>query len=500
MLRRFIAGASYGVLAGIAGKILFSLSSIVVARVLGAHDYGVYVNVMAFVNVLSIVCLFGIHTAFSAFVPHYVQTNPAHVRSVIVAGFSLVAFVLLAVGVGVLVSAEHIAALVYDEHIAGAILRFALIILCGIVLNTAAMAVVYGFQEFRQYALLTIASSALVMLLAVIGAFTFGVQGVIVGSGVAYVFSASIVGIVIEPRIERLAQGSVGGWKESLREILRFAVPTFLSGIFVAPAYWIGNFLMTQAGDTSSSGYFGVASALAQVVLFVPTTLAAPLIPILSEVHAQGEEGRFASLVLKNVRLVWLATLPLAASFGIAAFAVVTMVYGASYAPAVKSFMILLGVNTLIAVEGVLGNVLIAKKQMWGSFVANLLWFSVFIILALLFVRRGGHVEFAFSLLCAYGIFGVVIAMMLRRHVKFDGASRAVLPLALLTLIVFSVLWWMGNAAWHTGVKIVAALLFSTLLGVIEWQWFVSPDERALAREAIHNVLGKYFGRSEHIG
>lgn len=500
MLRRFITGASYGVLAGIVGRVVFSLGSIVVARVLGAHDYGVYVNVMAFINLLSIVCLFGVHTAFSAFVPHYMQTNPAQVRWLIGAGFGLVMIVLFAVCVGVLVSAEHIAALVYDEHIAGAVLRFALIILCGVVLNTAAMAVVYGFQEFRPYALLTIASSSLVMLLAVIGAFTLGVQGVIIGSGGAYVLSAGIVGIVIRSYIERHGHGSPSSRRESIRTILRFAVPTFLSGIFVAPAYWIGNVLMTQAGDTRSSGYFGVANALAQLVLFVPTTLAAPLIPLLSEVHAQGDERRFASLVLKNVRLVWLVTLPLAAGFGIAAFVVVTLLYGATYAPAAKSFVILLGVNTLIAVEGVLGNVLIAKKHMWDSFVANLLWFFVFLTLALLLVRGGGHIEFALSLLCAYVIFGGIIAMMLRRHVKFDGASRAIFPLGLLTLMVFCTMWWIGNAAWHTEVKIVGALLFSTLLGLIEWKWFVAPDERALVIDTFQNSLGKYVGRHERIG
>lgn len=494
-MRKLATATGYSVLAGVTGRFVFSLGSILFARILGAEEYGVYVNMLAFVNALSVVALFGIHTAFSVFVPQYVQEHPQRLSALIMAGHTIIGTLTAIIAALVVSLAPFISHHAYDSHISASTLQISLLLLIGLVANTASMAVLYGFQDFRRYAVLSVVSSVGIIFCALAGSVVYGVMGIIVGSGAGYLGTALAAFIIIRRHTALRFTAAPGQFRDTLRSILRFSVPAFLSGVFVAPAYWIGNFLITQSGDTSNSGYFGVANALAQLVLLVPSLLAAPLIPILSEVHVQGDERRFSSLVLKNLRMVWLVTLPFVAVAGIAASPIITLLYGHVYAPAIPTFLVLLGANTLIAVEGVLGNVLIARKKMWDSFTANLLWFLSFLFFVLLLLRNGGHWEFAISLLCAYSVFGIVIMIFLQRHVTMVHALSTIAPLLLLTLVVFTVVWMLAGSPVSAWGKVGLAGGLAALLCLIEWRHLLTDDERGAFRELIHEYWNRRTGR-----
>jgi len=110
-----------------------------------------------------------------------------------------------------------------------------------------------------------------------------------------------------------------------------------------------------------------VASSLSQLVLFVPVTLAAPLVPMLSEAAATSDRAGFSAFVARNVRMVWCASLPVTVLAGAAAPVLVRALYGEAFAAAVPAFVVLACANLLIAVETVGAYVFVARRRMWEA-------------------------------------------------------------------------------------------------------------------------------------
>ena len=494
IFRRFFVGAGYSTLTAVVNRIMLAVGSIVFARFLGAADFGVYVNLIALVNLCSVVCLFGVNTAFSSFIPQYNQTQPEKLPAVIVSGLLLNVLFLGVFSSILLPLANTISVELYRGQVQALYVMMALPWLMGVTMNASTFAALYGFQDFRHYAAVNLLSGAVVATLTIAGAFLFGLRGIIIGNGIAYGVSV----LLALSGLGRYGLTRMKGWSihigASLKEVFRFSLPTFLSGLFVAPAFWVGNFLLVQHGAVASSGYFGVANSLAQLVLFIPATMSAPLVPIFSEVSSTENPERFSELVVKNVRMIWSVALPIAAFMGAAAFWLIVLLYGRQYVPSVSTFVVLVVTNLLIAVESILGYVLIAKKKMWDSFVANFLWFCLFLAFAWFMIRDFDQLGFAMALLASYLLYGVVIVVVLKRHITFSlGTPDFVRAVGFSGLVVG------GMVAVVLFVEsmipaIALAVLLTSVVVAAEWNFFLSIEERRMLLDLYQQYRVKYLG------
>jgi O-antigen/teichoic acid export membrane protein len=274
------------------------------------------------------------------------------------------------------------------------------------------------------------------------------------------------------------------------RELARFTLPAFLSGLFVAPSLWIGNLLLVRFGDISASGYFGVANSLAQLVLLLPLTVGAPMVPLLAELSASKDEARFGLMVRRNVKLMWAITMPFAILFGVPASLLITLIYGDHFVSSVPTYLLLIGQNCLIAIESVAGYVLIAKNKMWDSLLANASWFCMFIRLALLLIRDSGHVGYGLALFLSYGLFGLVLLIVVGRHVHLPLLTPATFLAAGGTTAIFVLVWFLSRWIESPFAMTIAAVGLSAAVAVIEWSMFFSPEEQALAKGKLDSLLG----------
>jgi len=488
LFRRFFVGAGYSLLGATVHRALLTLAAILVARLLGVTDYGIYVNLVAVVNVLMTVGLFGLNTGFTTFLPGAAAAGPERLRAVAAAGTLLSCVLLTAVLAVAWSSAGLVAGALYRSVLSEAHLRIALPYVAALTLNTLVLSALYGLQEFRRYSLAMMTLGLLVAAGSVIGVWTGGLRGLFIGSTVAYALSTLLVLLLLR----RLLGGRLGApWPEvraRARELLAFGLPTFLAGLFIAPAYWIGNMLMVRAGGPAPSGLFGVASSLSQLVLFIPATLAAPLVPMLSEVAATADRGRFSAFVARNSRMVWCISLPVTVLVGGAAPVLIRVLYGAAFAPAVPAFVLLACANLLIAVESVGAYVFIARRRMWEGFALNAVWFLVVLLLMAPLVRHG-HVGFALVLLLAYALQGVTLLVFLRRHVDLGALAVRAARAGLLTLGAFALAIGvaLSGLAWPLVLALSAA--GAAAVAALEWSFVLDADDRALVTDTLDRVL-----------
>ena len=482
LFKRFFVGAGYSLLGASVHRVLLAAAAIATARLLGVREFGVYANLIAVVNLLMMFGLFGVNTAFSSFLPR--AGGPERARQIVAAGVLLVCVLLAAVFALAWASASFVAGALYRSVLTGDHLRTALPYLAALTLNTLLLSALYGFQEFRRYSLSMIQLGVLVAAGSVIGVLWGGLRGLLLGGTAAYALNTVFIAFTLR---RLLGAGAAPSWREirsRARELLAFALPAFLSGLFLAPAYWLGNMLMVRAGGSAPSGLFGVANSLAQLVLFIPATLAATLVPMFSEVAAHSGRERFSAFVARNCRMVWCINLPVTVLVGGAAPLLIGALYGAPYAPSVPAFVLLACSNLLVAVESVAAYVFIARRRMWEGFALNAIWFLVVLALLAPLVRYG-QTGFALVLLLAYSVHGVVTLAFLRRHVDLAPLALRAGPAAALTLAAFGLAAWTALSRFPTPLVVALSGAGAAAVAFLEWRYVLDADDRALVADTL---------------
>ncbi len=483
--RKFFVGASYGFIGSVVQRVLLAAGAIAYARLLGVQEYGVWVNLAALVNLLMTLSQFGVTTAFTAFIPQYAANDPERIPSVVWGGLTLVIGMLTLLAIALGGGADLLSRMAYHGAIRPDEIRSVIPYLAFLTLNMVLLAAVYGFQDFRRYAMQTSVVALLALTCGVPGVLLGGVGGLVAGMAIAYALSTLLVTRLLGTYRGDWLRVDAKGVRRAGRELVRFALPTFLGGLFVAPAYWIGNLLLVRSHGAADSGYFGVANAIAQLVLFLPSTLASPLIPILSQAAAEEQPEQFSSFVRRNLRMVWCISIPVGVLLGSAAPVIIGILYGAPYAPASETYAILACSNLLIAIQSVVGFVLIARRRMWQGFVANLIWFFLFLAFAIWLIPARGHIGFALSFLASYGLYSGVVLAILKKHVDFTLASAGTARIALMTglamVAVIGIAVGVPTALTNALLSVVSAVLF----GIAAWAWVLKADDRDLVRRTV---------------
>ena len=491
LFKRFFVGAGYGLAGSVVQRILLAAGAIVYARLLGVQDYGIWVNLAALVNVLMTVSQFGVNTAFAAFIPQYRSQAPERIPSVVASGIAFVVGMLLVMTAVLLEGAEMISTAAYHGALRPEHVRIAAPYLVGITLNSVLLAALYGFQDFRRYSLQTMLAALLTICCSVPGVLLGGVRGLALGMAFAYLVSCVIVGRALWSHHSGWLQVTRGAVTRTQRELIRFALPTFLGGLFVAPAYWIGNLILVREHGIAASGFFGVANALAQLVLFLPSTIASPLIPILSEVAAEGNRERLSGFVVRNLRMMWCVSVPVSVLFGGAAPVLITVLYGRAYEPSSTTYVILAASNLLIALQSVVGFVLIAKRKMWQGLMANALWFCLFIAFGLWLIPAAGHRGFALSFLLSYAVYGVVVLAILRKHVDFTLRLGDSILNGGLTVLAMGVMIGLAVSVTTPLLNALLASICAAGFAAAAWRWVLQDDDRVLVRHTISQYVAK---------
>jgi O-antigen/teichoic acid export membrane protein len=482
-LRRFLVGAGYSVFGAALQRLLVSGAGIVVARRLGVTDYGIYVNLVAVVNLVMMFGLCGVNTAFSVFIPAEMLVSRARAREVTIAGVLVTTGVLVVAVMVAWALADPAAQVLYHGVVSGHDLRLALPYAAALTLDTLLMAALFGYQEFKLYSLAMLLLGVLAAGGAIGGVSVARLPGLLVGLAIAYSLHAAFLCLILL-KIASGPRPSWSGLRERLLQIVAFALPAFLAGSFNAPAIWLGNLAIARAGGAVACGLFGVASSLSQLALFIPLTLAGPLVPMFSEFAAKEDAARLSQFAARNTRMVWCLNLPVAILLTALAPHLIAALYGPAFEGAAPAFAILASANLLISVQSVMAYVLIAKRRMWESFAVNAVWFVA--VLALIAPLATGHqTGFAVALLAAYIVSTLPLLVLLRRHVDLGVLADRCGRLALLTLAGLGIGAGVGFSPWPAVAAVAVGLAAASVAAVLEWRFVLDSGERKAVLSSI---------------
>jgi len=399
------------------------LSMVIVARVLGREGYGELGMIRTTINMFATLGGVGLGLTANTFVARFRDTDKK--RSGQIVGSSIA----LAVAFGFVVAVVVFAAsgtLARDVLAAPQLtvgLKLAAVLLLFAAVNGAQLGVLQGLEAYRRIAVASSVQGLVGLVAFVLGAYRFGLDGVLVGFLVHSV--AGLVLFQLQMRAELSRQGIVptlADFRAVLPIFWSFSIPAALMGIAVSPFKWASETALSRNSGFDDLGVFHASMTFATIFVALVSILNSPLISLVANTADSSRSSRVQYL---NLYGSWYVFLVLALPF-IALPALPAALFGADYSGAdfrAVVLLLLLYSGFLMYYQGVMRFVTL-RGSMWFGLVTNLCE-GLTLIVVFYLARSYGAVGLAFAYICSYVMRTAVTTPFL--------ISKGIVPRALLT-------------------------------------------------------------------
>ena len=183
--KRLFSGVSWTLIGSIIGKTLQLISFIIVARLLGKEEYGQIGIIRSTLSMFLMFSTLGMSITASRYISLYRNTDPYKALKVYkfthntVIGFGVIIALLLFIFSGfIAVNSLH------NINLTGS-LKISAIVLFFISLSSAQNGALNGFENFKALGIHSVINGVLQTILLVVGAYYFGINGVIIALGIS---------------------------------------------------------------------------------------------------------------------------------------------------------------------------------------------------------------------------------------------------------------------------------------------------------------------------
>jgi O-antigen/teichoic acid export membrane protein len=302
----------------LAGGTFFSFAcrfviALVLARGLGAEGYGLYVLAVSAAGLFAGVSMLGIDDAMVRYVAILSGRGDRDGLSGTLQ-LGLVVGVLggLAMGAGLFVCAGPIAEGLFDEPELARLLRLLAAVVPFLTLSSVLLGTARGFRRmgyaaFAETVVQSVVRMGLVILLALAGwlrlytaAIAFGLADV----------AASITLIALLNRAFPLREAFRRGVRRDVREIFRFAIPLWLSGLLRQSRRNIQNVILGAMSSVASVGIFSIANQVSLAASVTSTSIYVSSRPAMAQLHDVGDREELARLYATTTRWTFGLNIP----------------------------------------------------------------------------------------------------------------------------------------------------------------------------------------------
>ncbi|MBI2677652.1 MAG: oligosaccharide flippase family protein [Candidatus Koribacter versatilis] len=401
--RRLVGGAFWSVLDAGFKRGFALLISIVVARAMGREVFGEFGLVQSTVGMFGLFAGLGMSVTATKYVAELRASDPLRLGRIL--GLSrLVAVISGAAMTLVLVATAPWLA---RTTLAAPGIGWPLQLGCGLlffgVVNGTVLGALYGFERFKAVAFVDGIAGLLGFGAVVLGLRTHGLPGAIVGLvvGVALQGIGYWICLSHELRHSKLPviyRGCTAEW----RVLPRFSAPALLAVAMTGPVAWVcSTILVNQPGGYAQLGLFNAANQWHSLVLFLPLTLSAPFLPVLSSLFGT-EPAKYMKVLTTGILANTLVAL-VAAGAVILLSRPIMASYGSSFVSGVPALVLLVLAAVISAAVWCVGQAIASSGNMWWGFALNLVW-AVALVSFLWLFRQSGAYGYALATLIAYGI------------------------------------------------------------------------------------------------
>lgn len=401
----FGRNATWFTLLSAAERLLAVIQTVVVARVLGITEYGVFGFLFGTIGFIGSVVGLQMGLTATVYISRYKAAEKKRAAAVIaiVKWYGLMA-ALVSLIVAVPLSHQLSLLLFGSAQYQSAVMIGALLMGASIV-SGVQDGVAQGFEMFRSLAKLKVAASLVTLLAIYPMAIGFGLDGVLVviTLGLALKFT------ILERSIARArfaADIPADGAGESLWHLVTtFAFPSMAASLAVGFVMWWGSYLLsTMPSGFDELAFVNTGLQWRGPILLLAATLGSVAIPAFSKLAGRHDHAGAAtlrrSLLLVNLAIAVVSAVPIVAGAGL-----ILRLYGTGFEVGREVFAVIV----ISSVPAVIGNVymqeLVGAGRLWRQLWLHTPFLVVTMISFFVLVPRYQATGYAYSLLAGSLVF-----------------------------------------------------------------------------------------------
>lgn len=331
---RLARGASITFAARTAGLLIGVVSSIILARALGAAGRGTYALVALIPVLFQFLGGLGLEQAVVYLVAR--QRSEARGIALTLAAASLALGILLAGAYAVLDMLPAYRAYLQAAHAEPGLVWMLIALLPAVLASQCLISAFLGLEDYRSYNLLTLTApgATLTAMLVIVTAGTLDVQAAVV---------AIIIGQVVALaaalwRFLATVPGASTPRPAAIRAGTRYGAQIYAANLAWFAHYRADIFLVSYLAGPVPLGFYATAVGLAEKVYMAPSSVGTVLFPAIATAGAE----RARELTPLACRHTLWVTLALSAALALAAWPLILLLYGAEFLPAVPMLWLLL--------------------------------------------------------------------------------------------------------------------------------------------------------------
>lgn len=337
------------------------IATIVLARVLGPHDWGSYSIAGSLVAVLVALTTLGVDQGIA----YFVGGREWEPRAAFGSAFRMAAVAGIFGAVLGLVARA-----VVPSAFAGLPLWLVAVAVAGVPFSLAlayASSIALAADHYEASTLMPAAQSALVLAISVPAAVLFGRAGAVaaltVASGVAAVGGA----VWARRRLPEAGPTRPG----QLRRAISFGAKGYGANALQLVNYQLDMFILAAVASAAAVGHYALAVSATTLLMLLPRALSAVLYPRVARLSASGDEEAREMVETKSLRHVSLIVAATTIGMAAALEFLIVPVFGADYRPAVNLGLILLPGAAAIGISTVLAATVVGRGKpnysLWGA-------------------------------------------------------------------------------------------------------------------------------------
>jgi O-antigen/teichoic acid export membrane protein len=419
---RFTRGSFWSVIGAIVSSGLGLLSSIVIARILLAEGFGKLGVIQNTVTMFQVFATFGLGITATKYVAEFRKKDPIKTKRIIILIYLIATITGIITTIILLAFAQWISTNILASPNIASLLRICSIMLVLGSINGIQIGTLVGFEAFKSIAKVNLYSGIVKFLAMVIGVFAGGLEGAVWGMTISLLFTCYICQLAMNketagiPKINNTVDCLV-----ELKIIWLFSIPALLGAFMAGPIMWLSNaIIVNQPGGYIAMGIFNAANQWQTAILFLPNTIGAIVLPMLSNLEGSKDRGGYNN-VLKFSMLINGGLALFGALFIIIFSNQLLAIYGKEFGSGQIVLIYLAITAVFCSIAAVIGGSIASQGKMWWGFVLNFLWACVFISITWTFRTRGA-IGLASAYLIAYffhlittGIFAYYFLIKKRR-------------------------------------------------------------------------------------
>jgi O-antigen/teichoic acid export membrane protein len=369
------------------------LSSLLLARVLGAQGLGMYALGLTAAGLVSSLAALGLDDAMVRYLAIQRRArDEAGVIGTLQLGLGVSTLVGLAGGIGLLALAEPVATGIFDDPDLAPLMRVFGCIVPLMTVSNALVGAARGFKRMDVSALgeelvQTTVRLSLIAVLA-IGGFDAVAAAIVFGVGDV---TSSLTMVILLRRDTPLRAVFRRGARRDVRELLTFALPLWLAGALRKLRQNIETLLLGTLTAVASVGVYTVAAKVGFVGHAAYSAIIVSVKPNLAELHGTGDHEGLERLYRTATRWALLANIP---------FFLVTVLYadpllrifGTTFAAGSTALVILAVGELANAGTGVCGSVLDMTRHTGAKLINAVTWLVMLVGMNVLLIPRWGAV------------------------------------------------------------------------------------------------------------